>query len=55
MLEPPYEIVCHGGDEDRHHAEHDRGADPREEVEEKHGAAQQFTYGEEKRNGRDEQ
>ena len=54
-LKSTHYIVCHGGDEDRHHAEHDRSTDPREQVEKKHGAAHQFTKGDDERNGGDEQ
>jgi hypothetical protein len=55
MIEPSHEIVCHGSDEDCHHEEHDRRADPRKEVDEQHDAAQQFTKGDEECNGGDEE
>ena len=51
MLESSHYIVYHSGDKDNHHAKHYRGTEPGEQVDEKHGAAQKFTKGEEERNG----
>ncbi len=53
MIESSHYIVYHGGDKDNHHAEHYRGTEPREQVDEKHGTAHKFTKGDEERNGGD--
>jgi len=53
VIESSHYIVYHGGDKDNHHAEHYRGTEPREQVDEKHGTAHKFTKGDEERNGGD--